>query len=1123
MSVQVAVRVRPLNKKEKDAGEKICIEMQNQSTRIQNFISKDQTFTFDFSFCSSGLVQNSSRFDSENSETDDEKSTQEKSPFKKFESKDYKLLKSEEKPSKNKEITDQQSHSKTGKKILFDKKTRKPFIASQNTVFKKLGKPLIDSAMEGINGCIFAYGQTGSGKSFSMMGEDGNHGIIPRMIECLFDSIKEKTNKNTKFNVQISMLEIYNEKVQDLFVKIHQRPDEGLKIKLGPENSFFVKDLSWEEVSSRNEVLRCFKKGNKHRSVAATQMNASSSRAHTIVTLKIERCEEIFGNMTRRFSEVHLVDLAGSEKVGKTGVTGERLREGCHINKSLSCLGRIVSVLADQASGRRLKEVVPYRESPLTMILKNALGGNAKTVMLCTLSPALSNFPESLSTLKYAMRAKNIKCKAIINESEADRKIRILKEENEQLKQELKEIKEEMDRIRRMSSYYEDSSANTSEKKLHRKSKESDFQISAFKLHTPEKEKKLEASQIKYSQIIEKLEKTQKKVSIVYKKNQKRSRRGSVFQSLCNPTEDELGQRGPCLVNITEDKATSGQYEYDLKKLGEVTLTNYTEGIWKEDKIICTKGHIQPNHAVFKLTEEGVPIVEVGDFAECHDSKAKFAFKINGDPISGETVTLQHRDRVVIGRKLVFVVDLRGNSSVLMLSTAKDLPNYEEAINEIRVRKQSANGLMGDLKTEESESLEEIGNLKQQNQDLKKSLKRRDDRLEEFQKMLTLKEIELQEMKKKNSPIFEEDETGIVETGNSLFPRRNNTDLSIAYKTAPKRVKTMNALAKKTKRKITFSYLEGNLEQGLPHRVRIDNMEMGWADVWDIEKFFKRNRRANDLVKRNKKIKRNGKNDPFYDTPDFVLLGSLEEDISFDFAEKDKISERSFALFKNEFKIWNQNEVSGSLEVEIKAETADNLAQVKPEFMTLSSIGHSVVNLKVKNLQLQELDIIKFYFKIEIQNKITRQDKKFRSQIFEVLKQPSTGSSKKEFSTRLAEKISNFETSCRFEFDEFVDEMSCSIKVFGILKASPNFLIEMRKKQMTDWIRDSEVFVRRSKIDNGVPRFGSLNGSKKSDIKDRRILKFESRKLGTGLRDTEIKMKEMNRKIEDEKVCCRIF
>lgn len=212
------------------------------------------------------------------------------------------------------------------------------------------------------------------------------------------------------------MLEIYNEKVQDLLIPINKRPKEGYKIREHKTLGIYVEGLTKHFVDTYDSIEKKMDEGSQHRSIAATEMNASSSRAHTIISIEFRQREVIQGKKREKLSVIHLVDLAGSEKVGKTGATGDRLKEAAGINKSLSVLGLVISTLADKAMGKK-GGVVPYRDSCLTRILQNALGGNSKTLMICAISPATDNYEETLSTLRYADQAKKIQNKAVVNES----------------------------------------------------------------------------------------------------------------------------------------------------------------------------------------------------------------------------------------------------------------------------------------------------------------------------------------------------------------------------------------------------------------------------------------------------------------------------------------------------------------------------------------------------------------------------------------------------------------------------------------------------------------------------------------------------------------------------------
>ena len=236
------------------------------------------------------------------------------------------------------------------------------------------------------------------------------------------------------------MVEIYNEKTQDLLVDPASRPQGGLKIREHKQLGVYVQDLTKHPVDSYEAIEEKMEEGQRNRSIGATQMNATSSRAHTIITIEFKQISFENGRPSEKLSVINLVDLAGSEKAGQTGATGDRLKEGCAINKSLSVLGKVISCLADKAMGKAKGEVVPYRDAALTRILQTALCGNSKTIMVCALSPSFMNYEETLSTLRYAERAKKIQNKAMINESVQDKIIRELKEENGKLRKMIKEI-----------------------------------------------------------------------------------------------------------------------------------------------------------------------------------------------------------------------------------------------------------------------------------------------------------------------------------------------------------------------------------------------------------------------------------------------------------------------------------------------------------------------------------------------------------------------------------------------------------------------------------------------------------------------------------------------------------
>jgi len=378
--VVVGVRVRPYNDREKGLGATLCIDMQGASTVITSPAGQPQTFNFDQSFWSHD------EFDAGE---------------------------------------DGYCSPKPGGRY-----------ADQRYVFESFGQRVLDNAWEGFHCCLFAYGQTGAGKSYSMVGYGTNKGIVPISCEEIFNRIAANTNTEKSYEVQLSMVEIYNETVQDLFIPWDSRPKNGFQIRESKALGIYVDGVVKHAVDSYAAIERVIDQGTANRSVGSTAMNATSSRAHTVITIEFKSVERMMGVENVKVSNINLIDLAGSEKAGQTGATGDRLKEGSAINKSLSALGNVIEKLAEKSSSpKKGKEVlIPYRDSKLTRLLQNALGGSSKTIMICALSPASSNYEETLSTLRYADRAKKIKNSAVVNENPQEKLMREMREENEKLK-----------------------------------------------------------------------------------------------------------------------------------------------------------------------------------------------------------------------------------------------------------------------------------------------------------------------------------------------------------------------------------------------------------------------------------------------------------------------------------------------------------------------------------------------------------------------------------------------------------------------------------------------------------------------------------------------------------------
>mmetsp|Transcript_17939 Transcript_17939/g.53743 ORF Transcript_17939/g.53743 Transcript_17939/m.53743 type:complete len:766 (-) Transcript_17939:710-3007(-) len=301
---------------------------------------------------------------------------------------------------------------------------------SQREVYDIAARPIVDSAIMGYNGTIFAYGQTGTGKTHTMDGAPGPElqGLIPNSFEHIFQEVD--ASQGTQWMVRASYLEIYNEEVRDLLSKNSQTP---LELKEHKDTGVYVKGLNSFVVKGEQELRNVVDVGKKNKSVGATLMNKDSSRSHSIFTITIETID---AGMTKenhiKVGKLNLVDLAGSERQSKTGATGDRLKEATKINLSLSALGNVISALVDGKSGH-----VPYRDSKLTRLLQDSLGGNTKTVMVANVGPADWNYEETLSTLRYANRAKNIKNKPRVNEDPKDAMLREFQEEIARLKAQL--------------------------------------------------------------------------------------------------------------------------------------------------------------------------------------------------------------------------------------------------------------------------------------------------------------------------------------------------------------------------------------------------------------------------------------------------------------------------------------------------------------------------------------------------------------------------------------------------------------------------------------------------------------------------------------------------------------
>ncbi len=305
--------------------------------------------------------------------------------------------------------------------------------SKQRDLYEEVFYGLVESVLAGFNGTIFAYGQTGTGKTWTMEGKRDNKelkGVIPNSFDHIFSYISRSTDQ--QYLVRAQYLEIYQEDIRDLLSKDQ---NQRLELKESPDKGVYVKDLQSIIAKNIHEIEQVMTLGNKNRSVGATNMNEHSSRSHAILIVTVECCEMgADGESHIRVGKLNMVDLAGSERQSKTGAEGTRLKEATKINLSLSALGNVISALVDGKSSH-----IPYRDSKLTRLLQDSLGGNSKTVMVATIGPASYNIDETLTTLRYANRAKNIKNKPKINEDPKDALLRTFQEEINRLKQSLEQ------------------------------------------------------------------------------------------------------------------------------------------------------------------------------------------------------------------------------------------------------------------------------------------------------------------------------------------------------------------------------------------------------------------------------------------------------------------------------------------------------------------------------------------------------------------------------------------------------------------------------------------------------------------------------------------------------------
>ncbi|XP_058858575.1 kinesin-like protein KIF1B isoform X19 [Acipenser ruthenus] len=602
-SVKVAVRVRPFNSREMANDSKCIIQMQGNTTTISNPKNPKEplkTFSFDYSYWSHTTVED-------------------------------------------------------------------PSFASQCKVFNDIGKEMLQHAFEGYNVCIFAYGQTGAGKSYTMMGkqEEGQEGIIPLLCEDLFEKINDNRKDEISYSVEVSYMEIYCERVRDL---LNPKNKGNLRVREHPLLGPYVEDLSKLAVTSYTDIADLMDAGNKARTVAATNMNETSSRSHAVFTIVFtQRKHDAETNLsTEKVSKISLVDLAGSERADSTGAKGTRLKEGANINKSLTTLGKVISALAEvdnctsKSKKKKKSDFIPYRDSVLTWLLRENLGGNSRTAMVAALSPADINYDETLGTLRYADRAKQIKCNAVINEDPNAKLVRELKEEVGRLKDLLRAqgLGDILD-IDPMGDDYPGDGGTSPTGSLTASPSSCSLSSQAGLQSVPSIQERI-MSTPGGEEAIERLKESEKFIAELNETWEEKLRKTEAIRMEREALLAEMGvairedggtlgvfspKKTPHLVNLNEDPLMSECLLYYIKD--GITRVGQADPERRQD-IVLSGAHIKEEHCIFRSERNGNGDVIVL-LEPCEGSETY----VNGKRV-GASVQLRSGNRIIMGKNHVF-------------------------------------------------------------------------------------------------------------------------------------------------------------------------------------------------------------------------------------------------------------------------------------------------------------------------------------------------------------------------------------------------------------------------------------------------------------------------------------
>ncbi|XP_029939513.1 kinesin-like protein KIF14 [Salarias fasciatus] len=474
-----------------------------------------------------------------------------------------------------------------------------PAFASQQTVYEKIARPLLQKALEGFNVCIFAYGHTGSGKSYTIMGTEESPGIIPRFCQELFSKLTVMEDEGVKSVLELSYSEIYNEKIYDLLStsadpKSNNNRKIPLKVRTHPKHGTYVAELSTNLVKSESDILGWLALGNKWKATASTFMNEKSSRSHSILTLVLKQTKTEFVEGQHHShcvtSRIHLVDLAGSEQL-RASQDGDRFQECRNINRSLLTFGKVITALSLKSQDKAA--FIPYRDSLLTWLLKDSLGGNSQTALIATVSPAVSCFTGTLSTLRFAQKTSKVINKVNINQDDSSKLISELKAEIGKLRNMLRNPHTDMHQVSRLEKEV---------LRLKRKLLERDHEISEANRAQEEKHQRAEARKRRETLVLQ-------TVGVTFE-------RDNTF---------------PCLVNLNEDAQLSETLVYAIKN-GKNTVGNMCQDIQ------LSGGLVADHHCVLYNLTDKVSIIP------CENAKTY----INGNNIT-ESTLLHNGDRIILG------------------------------------------------------------------------------------------------------------------------------------------------------------------------------------------------------------------------------------------------------------------------------------------------------------------------------------------------------------------------------------------------------------------------------------------------------------------------------------------